>query len=282
MKEHYQTLGVAENASHDKIKLAYRRLANQHHPDKGGDQATFKNIAAAYEVIGDVNKRAEYDNQHSFGNNTGAHQFHDIFRSHFGGHSPFGDIFGRQQVHRNRDLNMNCQISFTDSFLGKQLEANYNLPTGKPQSIVIDVPAGIEHGATIQYQGLGDDSIPNMPRGNLNVTFIVEPDLIYKRVRNNIYCTVQVNPIEAMIGCKKQIKLPSGESISLDIRAGVETGVEYIKRGSGFTNIQTRQRGDFISVIEIKTPVIKNIDFINKLIKLNDEINNYNTGKQTW
>ena len=61
MTDHYKTLGVSENASADEIKKAYRKLANQHHPDKGGDQAKFKDISVAYDTLGDANKRAEYD-----------------------------------------------------------------------------------------------------------------------------------------------------------------------------------------------------------------------------
>jgi DnaJ-class molecular chaperone len=60
--DHYNTLGVAKNASPDEIKKAYRKLASQHHPDKGGDKAKFQEIQVAYDTLSDTNKRQQYDN----------------------------------------------------------------------------------------------------------------------------------------------------------------------------------------------------------------------------
>jgi curved DNA-binding protein len=283
MTEHYQTLGVDENATQEEIKKAYRKLANKNHPDKGGDAEVFKKIAAAYEVLGDEQKRAEYDNKSTFGN-FGGHHFHqsefdinDIFGQHFRGHHPFADMFGggfRRQSTRNKDLNLNCQVSFVDSFTGKQLEAKFTLPSGKAQSVVIDVPAGVSSGDTINYQGLGDDSLSHLPRGNLHVTFVVAPDETFDRRGDDVYTIVEINPIEAMIGCKKVIKSITGEDMSIDIRAGVETGTEFAKQGAGFKNIHNGRVGRFVSVVKIKTPIIKNVDLINRLIQLNKDIQN--------
>ena len=197
MNDYYSILGVGENASQDEIKKAYRRLANQHHPDKGGDQAKFKDISVAYDTLGDNQKRAEYDQQRRYGGtqfhfNTGNFQdINDIFGGFGGFHQshPFQDIFGRRMA-RNRDLNIQCQISFLDSYTGKQLEANYKLPSGLPQTVVINVPPGVNNGDTIRYQGLGDNSIPNAPRGNLNVTIIVLPDDQFTRIGDDLYTNI--------------------------------------------------------------------------------------------
>ena len=59
----YEILGLHEKCSDDEIKKAYRKLASQHHPDKGGDQATFKDISVAYDTLSDPQKRQEYDMQ---------------------------------------------------------------------------------------------------------------------------------------------------------------------------------------------------------------------------
>ena len=114
MNEYYQTLGIDPSASADEIKKAYRKLANQHHPDKGGDQDTFKNISVAYDTLGDVAKRSQYDQQQQMQNNPfGQFNFNDFFGG--GGH-PFEQMFRQthQRVYRNRDLNIQYTISFID------------------------------------------------------------------------------------------------------------------------------------------------------------------------
>lgn len=60
-KNYYDILGVAEGATEDEIKKAFRKQAMQHHPDKGGDQEQFKKINEAYQVIGDAQKKQQYD-----------------------------------------------------------------------------------------------------------------------------------------------------------------------------------------------------------------------------
>ena len=279
---YYKILEVSADASSDAIKQSYRKKAAVLHPDKAsGDAEKFKEIQKAYETLKDPQKRAEYDNQQRYGNNGGQHHFtthhdfNDFFSSAFGGSHPFGEMFGHhRQVHKNRDLNLQCQVSFVESFTGKQMEAKFTLPSGVPQTVVIDVPSGIENGNIIRYAGLGDDSIPNIPRGDLHVTIIVMPDKNFDRRGNDVYTTVEINPIEAIIGCVKTIATVSGEEMIVDIRPGVETGTEYAKSGCGFRNIHNGHNGRFVSTIKIKTPIITNVNLLNTLKQINNEINN--------
>lgn len=280
MTDYYQTLGLTPDATADQIKKAYRSLAMKHHPDRGGDQAKFKDISVAYETLSDPQKKAEYDQMRAGGSqfrfhtgSEGFDQFADIFGGAF---HPFGaqsnPFFGRQ-MRRNRDLNIQCQISLVDSYIGKQLEANYRLPSGKTQSVVINIPPGISHGETIRYQGLGDDSVPNLPRGNLNVTIVVMSDENFYRQGDDLYTTVYINPIEAIIGCKKKIRYITGEEREIDIRAGIETGAEFASLGHGFENPHRGGKGRFVVVVKIRTPNITNPDIVNRLRQINDEIN---------
>jgi DnaJ-class molecular chaperone len=194
----------------------------------------------------------------------------------FGGAgNPFGDIFGHMrgaQMRRNRDLNIQCTVSFLDSFHGKQLEANYRLPSGRNQNVVINVPPGVNHGDTIRYQGLGDDSVPNAPRGNLNVTILVQPDPNYERRGDDLYTNINISPIEAMIGTSKQIQSLSGVSLELDIRAGVETGVEFASHGHGFPNVNNGIKGRFVGVVNIKTPKVTDPNLVAQLKQINAQI----------
>ena len=276
MTDYYQTLGVQPNASPDEIKKAYRSLANKHHPDKGGDQARFKDISVAYDTLSNDQKKAEYDMMRQGGgpqvrfHTGGMPDFGDIF----GQQNPFGAMFGQQRgVRRNRDLNLQCQISLLDSFQGKQLEANFKLPSGRNQTVVINVPSGVNHGETIRYQGLGDDSIPQLPRGNLNVTIVIEANPDYKREGDDLYTTVNINPIEAIIGCRKKVQTLSGTDLEIDIKAGTESGTEYAALGNGFHNPHNGRRGRFVTVINIRTPIIKDAEILARLKQLNEDIN---------
>jgi curved DNA-binding protein len=280
MTDYYQTLGVSENASPEEIKKAYRSLANKHHPDKGGDQAKFKDISVANDVLGDPQKRAEYDQQRRYGGGPqvrftteGFDPFGHMFgqQNPFGQGHPFADIFSqvnRHQQRRNRDLNIQCQVTLLDSFQGKQLEAQYQLPSGRTQTVVINVPAGIDHGSTIRYPGLGDDSIPGMPRGDLNVTILIQADRNFERRGDDLYTIVEISPIEAMLGCRKAVKTITGATIELEIRAGVETGVEFASAGQGFQNVNHQVKGRFVTVVKIKTPVVRDPVLINQLREL--------------
>ena len=281
MTDLYQTLGVDQSASQDEIKNAYRRLAMKHHPDRmGGDDTKFKEIQNAYATLGDQQKRAEYDQMRQGGgqfrfNSGGFRDFSDIFggAGPFGNQHPFQDFFGRQ-MRRNRDLNIQCQISLIDAYNGKQLEASYRLPSGKQQHVVINIPAGIDHGSTIKYAGLGDDTISQLPRGDLNVTVIVQPDPKFERRGHDVYSVLEITPIEAMIGARKHITTIGGATLPIDIRPCVESGIEYASNGHGFPVMNSDRRGRFVTVIKIKSQPVTDPELAATLRSINEKITN--------
>ena len=94
-KDYYQVLGVARDATVDDIKKAYRKLAMQHHPDQGGDAEKFKEINEAYQILGDPQKRQQFDQFGSAGpgGGFGGYDFHGGGFGNMGGFSDLGDIF---------------------------------------------------------------------------------------------------------------------------------------------------------------------------------------------
>ena len=272
---YYQILGVAENASQDDIKKAYKKLAMKNHPDRGGDTQLFQSISQAYDTLSDPNKRSQYDAQKN-GNpfiNVRTGNMEDIFGFSFGG-TPFGDMFGRQQhIRKNRDLTIRVTISLKQSYTGTQLEARYQTPAGKVQTVAIDIPPGIEPGQTIRYPNLGDDGIPNVPRGHLNVNVIIPPDNRYERIGNDLYTNVTINAVHAMTGCVKDAVCIDDEIYKLNLNPGIKPGLEFPFMGKGFRNINSGERGNFIVRVHVDIPAVTDATLRKELESLFLKIN---------
>lgn len=139
MKDYYKILGVEKNASQDEIKKAFRKLAHQHHPDKGGDEKKFKEASEAYQILSDEKKRAEYDTHGSAGGGQGfgrggtQGQAGGFDFSGFGGsqgfegidlNDIFGDFFGgrstqsSQRARRGNDVSVDIKLSFSEAVFG--------------------------------------------------------------------------------------------------------------------------------------------------------------------
>lgn len=138
MKDYYKILGVEKGSSKEEVKKAFHKLAHKYHPDKkGGDEAKFKEINEAYQILSDDQKRAQYDNFGAYGGSGagpgGQGGFGGFDFSGFGQNGQgfefdlgdiFGDIFGGgrggSQPRRGRDISVDIQITFADSIFGTE------------------------------------------------------------------------------------------------------------------------------------------------------------------
>jgi DnaJ-class molecular chaperone len=284
---YYDILGIERGASPQDIKTAYRKLAMEHHPDRGGDESKFQRISQAYDTLSDPNKRSRYDDeiniqaQFNTGNFRSFEDIHNV-------HNMFNDLFDRhgfnfggrprswhgQTRAKNLDLNIKCKITLLDSFIGKDLEAHYSMPSGRKETVVINIPPGIKSGETIVFRGMGDDTYPQVQRGNLNITIEVAQDLNFIRRGDDITTIIEIDPIEAMIGCVKPIENINGTLLQLKIKAGTTHGGEYIIANMGFKNLRTDRMGNLVVIVYIRIPEIKNKNIIKKLEEIKNEIDN--------
>ena len=140
MKDYYQILGVDREAGPDEIKKAFRRLARESHPDANQDdptaEARFREIAEAYEVLSDPQKRARYDRGETleFGDlfaNFGS--LNDLLNSFFGGGFGFGDPFGTPAQQRSgQDLLVEARVSLAEAASGVEKELTFTAPHACP------------------------------------------------------------------------------------------------------------------------------------------------------
>jgi len=258
--DYYSILGVSKNSSQQDIKKAYRSLAHKHHPDKGGDATRFQQVKEAYEVLSDPHKKQMYDHgvdpnrQQQGGFRRGPFEFHfgdnpeDIF-------SQFGFGFGGpQRQRRNKSYNITVQITLEDVLNGKDISAQVRDERGNNRLVNIQVPPGIEEGQQIKYAGMGDDSIPNMPPGDLIVNISVAPHKSFERRNNDLVTEVNVSVWDALLGGKVKVKTLDGRDLNINVPQGTQPGTVLSCREEGLPNVRTKRRGNLLVIIKIDIP----------------------------
>jgi len=165
-EDYYEILGVSKEASPDEIKRAYRKLALQYHPDKGGDQEKFKKLNEAYQTLSDPQKRAGYDRfgkagaqnfggQGGFGGQRGGFGGFEGFDTgggfefNFGG-GGLGDIFGDFFSQAFSTIQAQVEITPAQAVLGDKLQVSV-----AGEKIELEIPAGTEDGTQFRLRGKG-------------------------------------------------------------------------------------------------------------------------------
>jgi curved DNA-binding protein len=275
-KSLYETLGISENASTDEIKKAYRKLARKYHPDINKDpeaQDKFKEINAAYEVLSDPEKKAQYDqfgdsmfggqNFHDFASSQGAGvDLDEILRQMFGGggfggfssggssQGGFGGFSGFGGM--NLDINAKITIPFMTSILGGKHKINL-----EGESFDIKIPAGIKSGETLRVRGKGKSY--QGQRGDLLIKVEVAPSSEYERKGSDLYKTIDVPLKEALFGGKIKVQTPEKE-VTLKVPKNTKNGQKFRLKGKGVPDRKTALRGDLYLVANIVLPDVDSLD----------------------
>ena len=272
-KSLYETLGVSENASADEIKKAYRKLARKYHPDINKDESAvdkFKEINAAYEVLSDAEKKAQYD---QFGDQMfGGQNFHDfaqgqgggvdldeILRQMFGGggggfSGGFGGAQGGFGGFGGPDLDMQARI--TIPFMVSVTGGKHNV-SANGESFDIKIPAGIKSGETMRVRGKGKQY--QGQAGDLLIQVEVASSDEYERKGDNLYKTFDVPLKEALFGGKIAIQTPEKE-VSLKVPKNTKNGQKFRLKGKGVPDRKTAMKGDLYLVANVVLPDVDTLD----------------------
>ncbi len=272
MKNYYDILGVSEDASSDQIKKAFKEIAKKEHPDRGGDEAVFKEANEAYDTLKSSQKRHDYDTMRKFGGprqGGGQHPFfnEDIFGDFFSDFQNMGDGVQfnftqggqprsfRQSRRGNRNVQVRMAISIKEAMMNNEKTINYKLPSGRDEFATVKIPAGVQHGITFKFAGMGDDSIANMPRGDLMVVMSVLDSDGYTRKGNDLYTSKTIDCFQAVRGTEVELKTLDDKVISVKVPSGTQPGTLLQVRSQGMPVHKTLNiRGNLYVKIHILIP----------------------------
>ncbi len=291
--DYYKTLGVARTASTAEIKKAFRKLARTHHPDAGGDEAKFKEINEAYEVLSDEKKRKLYDqygtaNEHEIPQDWGTGQSYygenpfgegatyttvggqgfsgswsDILDSirrgegAFGTEWDFGDFGGsRTRSQRGQDMSVVLNVTFDEAFHGCEKLVTLHIP-GKPEAdtLTVKVPAGAVDGGRLRFKGKGGPGENGGEAGDLLVVTKIEPHPYYRRDKADVIIDTPVTVAEAALGASVVVPAPDGTKVRVKVPAGTQNGTVLKVKGKGAPDVKHKGKtGDLKINVIVKVP----------------------------
>lgn len=253
---YYNILGVSKTASAEEIKKAYRKLASQHHPDKGGDTTQFQKIEEAYRILSDPQKRQEYDNpaQQFSGFNFGGFgadifnmggEHGDIFSHIFGqrGQNPFAHQRNHKQLFRTQ-----VAINLEDAYFGKSQTMKIQTPT-EQKVINIEIPKGVNEHSQIRYDNILDNAI-------LIVEFKIMPHLKFERRNHDLYCNQKISILDLIVGTTLKCMSISGKEFDVTVPPRTQPHMQLKISGQGMPIQGSPHFGDQIIVLKPYIPDI--------------------------
>jgi len=251
--DYYKILEIPKTASPDDIKKAYRKLARKYHPDLNPKDKEankrFQLINEANEVLSDPEKRKKYDqygedwahadqfekarqsqqsssrrqSENPFEGDFGSGEYSDFFEQMFGAGA------GRHNTKfRGSDYQAELHLSLRDAAKTHQQTLTVN---GK--NIRITIPAGVENEQVIKLRGHGGPGTNGGPAGDLFITFVIEPDPVFKRSGNDLYTNINLDLYTAVLGGEVMVESLDGK-IKLKINPETQNGTKTRLKGKGF------------------------------------------------
>ncbi len=269
----YRILNVGRTASHDEIRTAYRKLAKEYHPDRNpGNQTAeekFKQVSAAFAILGDPEKRRRYDageidaagrDTGGFYGNGGGYAGHDGTGGYGDFNDIFGDFFGRgaqgggRTSHRSfnmrgMDYRYHLEIDFLEAANG--LKKRVLLPEG--ETLDINVPSGVVQGQVLRLKGKGGPGVGRGAPGDALIELKIRDHPYFEREGDNILLTLPITIYEAVLGAKVEVPTITGR-VTLTIPKGASSAQVLRMRGKGVHNAQTGNQGDQFVKLSVIMP----------------------------
>ena len=284
-KDYYEILGVTKDSSAEKIKKAYRKQARKHHPDVNPGDADaedrFKEIAEAYHVLGDKERRDAYERgPEQFAQEVDLSDFFSQFRRGFGGgrggvHFGVGglgdlfDVFGGgaaaggrawSVAQPGRDVEVTVPLAFEEAINGAERTVRYDLPKvaggAKTVSTKVRIPAGVEDGKRIRVTGRGEPGNGGAPPGNLYLRVRVASHRLFDRKGADLYVELPVAVYEAGLGGTVRVPTLDGAT-TIKLPAGTRNGQVIRLSGKGAPRPGKKSpegRGDLFVTVRIELP----------------------------
>ncbi|MDB5561237.1 MAG: putative Heat shock protein-DnaJ-like protein [Hyphomicrobiales bacterium] len=272
----YEVIGVKRDASHSEIQKAYRQQAKKLHPDlnPGDKQAErkFQELSAAWDILGDKDKRARFDrgeidaagderpqqrryyrdyagggDENPYANNSGFSDLGDagdIFADLFGGRSGGRTSFRM----RGADLRFRLAVDFLDAVNG----ATKQVTLGDGTTIDITIPPGTEDGQVLRLRGKGAPGSGSGSPGDALVEIEVRPHPYFVRDGDNIRLVLPISLREAMLGSKIEVPTPTGR-VRASIPENSSSGRVLRLKGKGARR-RDGSRGDELVTLQIALP----------------------------
>lgn len=235
--DYYVLLDVDASASAEAVKQAYRRVARACHPDRDptdGAEERFKRVQQAYAVLSDPTLRRAYDRERL-----------DPFSLLAGGAARPTAPPGARVGHA--DVEAQVRLTFDQAIRGGTTEVR--VPGG--EAVRLGVPVGVRSGLTVRVRGRGR-AAPTGERGDLYVTFRVDPSPQFRREGENLHLVQTISAIEAIVGTVRSITNAYGQTIKVHIPPGTQPGERLRLRGQGIAT--KRRTGDLFVEVQVTVP----------------------------